>query len=73
MSKINLPDLRLGKSPITDEVYAGVLTKKGDKWIKKVNVTNDFITCVIQRWENQTEEIQSGKDKWEITVKKIKQ
>lgn len=71
MSRVNLPDIRLGISPITDEVFVGILNKKGDKWLKKVSVTNDFLACVINRWDNQVEVIQSGKDKWEITVRRL--
>lgn len=60
----------IGRSCLTDNVYAGVLDKSGN-WQHKTDVTNRFIDCVIGRWENQTEVITCGTDRWEITVKKL--
>lgn len=68
---MKVQDIRLAKGGLSDEIYAGTLNKDGQSWKEKTNVTADFLTCVIQRWENETEIIQSGEDKWEITVKKI--
>lgn len=70
--KVELENITLGHSPLTDSIFAGVLNKAKNQWLKKVDVTNSFIGCIISRWENQTETIESGKDKWQITVKKLK-
>lgn len=70
--KVDLEKITIGHSPLTDEIFAGTHNKAGNKWINKINVTNAFIGCVISRWENHKEVIESGKDKWEITVKKLK-
>lgn len=70
--KVELEKITLGHSEITDSIFAGISSKAGNKWLHKTDVTNSFIGCVISRWENQKEVIQSGKDKWEITVKKVK-
>lgn len=70
--KVELEKITLGHSELTDSIFAGILNKKGDKWLQKQDVTNSFIGCVVSRWENQTETIESGKDKWQITVKKLK-
>lgn len=69
--KIELDNITLGHSPLTDSVFAGITSSPG-KWRQKKDVTNEFIGCVISRWENQKEVISSGKNKWEITVKKLK-
>ena len=74
--KIELDDIRIAQSLLSDKVYAGVLApsknKKQPLWKHKVDVTNDFITAVIARWENQTQTISFEDNQWEITVKKIK-
>lgn len=69
--KVELEKLRLAKSSLTDEVFIGTINKKGDKWLNKANVTRDFITAAIARWEGQKETISSGKEKWEISIKKV--
>jgi hypothetical protein len=70
--KVELENIKLGHSSITDRIFAGITNKKGDKWLNKQDVTDTFIGAVISRWENQTETIVSGKDEWQITVKKLK-
>jgi len=69
--KVELHNITLGHSDLTDSVFAGVEKRPGE-WKCKQDVTNAFIGCVISRWENQTETIASGENEWEITVKKIK-
>lgn len=73
--KVALDNIRLGHSPLTDSVFAGVLDSKTSTpvaWKHKKDVTNDFIAAVIGRWEGHTEKISSGINTCEITVKKIK-
>lgn len=74
--KVELDNIRLAHSPLSDKVYVGVLAasngKKQPLWKHKLDVTNDFISAVIARWEDHTETIGSGDSKWEISVKKIK-
>ncbi len=67
----DLDRLDLGHSPLSDNIYLGVLNKAKNIWKYKRDVTNGFLQCVIQRWENQTEIIKSGSDEWEVTVRKI--
>ncbi len=69
--KVELENIRLGHSELTDHVFAGVKNNKGNMWAQKVDVTNDFIHAVISRWENQKETIQAGEDVWVITVKNL--
>lgn len=49
MPKIELEDIRLAMSPLTERVYAGVLDKK-DKprstWLHNQDVSKDFINCM---------------------------
>ena len=72
MPKVDLDKIILGKSDLTDTIFAGVLNKKGNMWLQKKDVTHQFLDCVIKRWENQQETISSGDSQWVITVKKIK-
>lgn len=56
MPKVELADIRLAVSPITDTVYAGVLDKK-DKtlstWLHKQEVQADFYRAMVTLLEAQ--------------------
>lgn len=69
--KVELDNVTLGYSPLSGSVFAGTNIKPG-VWRHKVNVTNAFITCVIQKYEGRKEVVSAGDEQWEITVKKIK-
>lgn len=69
--KVELDDITLGHSTLSDSVFAGIPLKDG-KWRHKKNVTNEFIACVISRWEGHVESISNDHGTWEISVKKIK-
>ncbi len=71
--KVELEKLEMNISPLTDEVYVGIKEKNKDEWKHKVNLTNNFIGCVIQRWNGfkQTITSETGK-KYVITVEEIK-
>lgn len=69
--KVELDNVTLGYSPLSESVFAGTNIKPG-VWRHKVNVTQAFLNCVIQKWEGHREVIESGENQWEITVKKIK-
>lgn len=69
--KVELDNITLGYSSLSGSVFAGTPLKPG-VWRHKKEVTNDFLTCVINKWEDKSEIIQSGDDQWEITVKKLK-
>lgn len=69
--KVELDNIKLGYSPLSDTIFAGTSIKSG-VWRHKTNVTQSFITCVIQRWEGKIETITDGDHEWEITVKKLK-
>lgn len=70
-----MSEMRLGLSPITDEVYVGKINKDGVFYQgEKHNVTNDFIHAVIERW-NGYEEIIEEKTKgkqYRIRVEEVK-
>lgn len=69
--RVELDDVKLGYSPMSESVFAGIHSKPG-VWRHKVNVTQTFIACVIEKYKNTTEVVSDGKSEWEITVKKIK-
>ena len=69
--KVELEQIRLAISPLTEECYAGI--SNGEKWKHKVNVHNDFIHAVITCWGGKVQTVNNGDGyKYEISVKKIK-
>ena len=48
-------NLRLGVSPLTKTVFAGRVNKKGDVWVDRKDVTQDFLRCVFDYFEPDTE------------------
>lgn len=68
--KVELEKLTMGYSPLTERIFVGVASKPGI-WKGKVDLTNEFLACVIAKWGNQTETITDGENSWQITVKKI--
>jgi hypothetical protein len=69
--KVELDNVTLGYSELSGTVFAGTTIKPG-VWRHKVNVTQAFIGCVIQKWGSKQGIISDGENEWEITVKKIK-
>lgn len=65
--------LKLGVSPLTNTVFAGHLNKKGDMWLQKKDVTEQFLGCCLQYFEHGTENVISadGKPVAKITLEKI--
>lgn len=65
--------LKLGVSPITKTVFAGRLNKKGDMWLDKVDVTEQFLRCCAEYFEANTENTLTvdGKPYLIITAKKV--
>jgi hypothetical protein len=69
--KVELDNVKLGYSPLSESIFAGVHSKPG-VWRHKVNVTQSFIACVIEKYKDSVEVVSDGVNEWEITVKKIK-
>jgi hypothetical protein len=69
--KVELDNVTLGYSPMSESIFAGVHSNPG-VWRHKVNVTQSFIACVIEKYKGSVEVVSDGKNEWEITVKKIK-
>lgn len=70
--KVELDNVILGLSPLTGNVLAGIPLKDEKTWRHKKDVTQSFLACVVRKWEDSSEIIESGDNAWEITVKKIK-
>ena len=68
--KVELDNIILGHSSLTDTIFAGIPLKHG-VWRHKVNVTKYFLDCVLAMWENKSQIIEDDENKWEITVKKL--
>lgn len=69
--KVELDNIKLGYSPLSESVFAGIHSKPG-VWRHKVNVTQTFIFCVIEKYKDSTEIVSDGEHEYEITVKQIK-
>lgn len=70
--KVELDNVIIGLSPLTGNVMVGIPLKDGQAWRHKKDVTQSFLACVVQKWEDSSERIESGDNIWEITVVKIK-
>lgn len=57
MANVNLKDIRIAKSALTDTVYAGFVEKQGTCWRNKIDVTNDFLRAVVDRWHGCSQNI----------------
>ena len=69
--KVELEKITLGYSPLSESVFAGTILKAG-VWRHKINVTNSFTDCVIQKFGGHVTKISDNENnEWEITVKKI--
>lgn len=53
-------------SPLTDRIYWATNNEKKD-------VTDEFIFCVIARWENESQVITYAGKKFEIQVRELEQ
>lgn len=70
---MKLEELKLAKSSVTDNVYIGKVNKDGVSWSNKSDITNDFLKCVIDRWNGYVETIRVSDGKtYEISVKEVK-
>jgi len=70
--KVELEDLRLGLSALTQEAQVGILDKANSAlWKHKKEIQNDFLYAVVQCWEGKTQTISNSKGTWEIQVKKV--
>ena len=72
MANVAIENVILGHSPVSDRIFAGTPSPLNNRtWRHKVDVTQHFLACVISRWGNQSEIIESDTDKWEVTVRNI--
>lgn len=70
--KIALNEIRIGHASLSDKIYAGVLSKDKRTWLHKIDVTNDFISAVLGRWNGKREilEDENGR-KFEIAIREL--
>lgn len=76
---MTVKQIRFGVSPITNQIFAGYVNKKGDTWTTKQDVTTDVLFAVAQHALQFGEPIilkegnSLGKydEKYKITVEQI--
>ncbi|MDH2997230.1 hypothetical protein A1D22_06035 [Pasteurellaceae bacterium LFhippo2] len=70
-----MKEIKLGTSPLTNQIYAGYLDKSGTHWKEKQDVTIQALCCVIEHVERFGEPVviskQDGTPEYEIIVKKL--
>lgn len=69
--KIELNDIRLGVTAITESINAGIPDKDNHSFKHSKDVTNDFIKCVIEWCGGFKRTIHGNGKTWEITVKEV--
>ena len=70
--KVELDDLRLGVSDLTDTAYVGILEKsKPNVWKHKKDVHNDFLHAVVTLFEGNPTELSNGEKTYNIVVDEI--
>lgn len=66
---MKVQEIRVAKGGLSDNIYAGKLSKDGTKWLEKKDVTNDFLGAVVARWAGKTQTITSSKgEKYVLTL-----
>ena len=70
--KVELSKIRIAKSALTDNVYAGIPAKDNISFLHKADVTNDFIKAIIEWGAGFKRTIKGGGKTYEITVKEVK-
>jgi hypothetical protein len=62
--KVELNNVVLGMSALTETVFAGTLNKAGNMWLQKTDVSQSFMAVLFQFVDpKKIREISSGKEK----------
>lgn len=71
-----MKEIKLGVSPLTNEIYAGYVNKKGDLWTEKQDVTIPALVCVAQHCLKFGSPVilqkENGEPEFEIIVKDLR-
>ncbi len=70
--KVDLEKLRLAVTALSDQVHVGIPEKDEKSFKDSVDITNDFIQCVIDWCSGYKRTISGCGKKYEITVREIK-
>lgn len=70
--KVDINNLRLGISGISELCHVGIMNKNNTKWLHKKEIHNDFLHSIITCWENKKQELIKDGFRYEISVKKTK-
>lgn len=69
-----MKEIKLGVSPLTNQIYAGYTNKSGEFWKEKQDITLMALACVARYCETIGEPVilsDGDKPKYEITVRVI--
>lgn len=71
-----MKEIKLGVSPLTNEIYAGYVNKQSNLWTEKQEVTMQALMCVIQHCLKFGYPVviskENGEPEFEITVKDLR-
>jgi hypothetical protein len=71
--KVELDNVHLAHSELTDNVYVGTINKDGSMWRNKKNITSEFIGCVISSFKNKKVILEGIEgERYELMCRKIK-
>lgn len=71
-----MKEIKFCVSPITNEIYAGYVNKKGNLWTEKQDVTMPALLCVVQHCLTFGSPViiqkANGEPEFKITVKDLR-
>lgn len=70
---VELKDIRLSVSVMSEEVYIGKISKDGVRFTgQKKDITSDFIKAIIDKFKNSTAIVGvKGEQQYRITVEEV--
>ena len=73
--KVELENIKLVHGPLSGKIYAAIISKDGNTMKHKVDITNQFIDCILNKYlgtnKFKESEIKCGSAKWELTIKEV--
>ncbi len=69
---MKVEDIRVGVSATTGRFHAGTLNCQSSRWLQYVDVTDDFVHAVIERYSGKVETVTRDDGRqFEITVREV--
>jgi len=69
--KVELENIKIGKSGLTDTVFAGITNTDNLSWKHKVDITPYFMKACVDRFCGFKENFQLGEKTYEISCREV--